>query len=73
MVVNHDEQVKVYSDIAKKLGITEKYKDVVSKASTFLNRHKDPDSVDVVLLMKHICFLHREIRDTVGKISWMIS
>ena len=38
MVVNHDEQVKVYSDIAKKLGITEKYKDVVSKASTFFKQ-----------------------------------
>ena len=50
MVVNHDEQVKVYSDIAKKLGITEKYGEVVSKASTFLNRHKDLDSVDVVFI-----------------------
>ena len=57
MVVNHDEQVKVYSDIAKKLGITEKYKDVVSKASTFLNRHKDPDSVDVVFVDEaHLLF-----------------
>lgn len=57
MVVNHDEQVKVYSDIAKKLGITEKYKDVVSKASTFLNRHEDPDSVDVVFIDEaHLLF-----------------
>ncbi len=57
MVVNHDEQVKVYSDIAKKLGITEKYGEVVSKASTFLNRHKDPDSVDVVFVDEaHLLF-----------------
>ena len=38
IVVNHDEQVKVYSDIARKLGITEKYGEVVSKASPFLNK-----------------------------------
>jgi len=57
MVVNHDEQVKVYSDIAKKLGITEKYGEVVSKASTFLNRHKDLDSVDVVFIDEaHLLF-----------------
>ena len=36
IVVNHEEQVKVYSDIARKLGITEKYGEVVSKASPFL-------------------------------------
>lgn len=60
MVVNHDEQVKVYSDIAKKLGITEKYKDVVSKTSTFLNEHKDPDSVDVVFVDEaHLLFTQK--------------
>lgn len=57
IVVNHEEQVKVYSDIAKKLGITEKYGEVVSKASPFLNKHKEDDSVDVVFIDEaHLLF-----------------
>lgn len=57
IVVNHEEQVKVYSDIAKKLGITEKYGEVASKASPFLNRHSQDDSVDVVFIDEaHLLF-----------------
>lgn len=57
IVVNHEEQVKVYSDVAKKLGITEKYGEVVSKASPFLNKHKEDDSVDVVFIDEaHLLF-----------------
>lgn len=57
IVVNHDEQVKVYSDIAKKLGITEKYGEVASKASAFLNKHTKDDSVDVVFIDEaHLLF-----------------
>lgn len=57
VVVNHEEQVKVYSDIAKKLGITEKYGEVASKASPFLNRHPEDDSVDVVFIDEaHLLF-----------------
>lgn len=57
IVVNHDEQVKVYSDIARKLGITEKYGEVVSKASPFLNKHPEDDSVDVVFIDEaHLLF-----------------
>ena len=57
MIVNHDEQVKVYSDIAQKLGITQKYGKVVSKASTFLNSHPDVDSVDVAFVDEaHLLF-----------------
>ncbi len=57
IVVNHDEQVNVYSDIAKKLGITEKYGEVVSKASPFLNKHPEDDSVEVVFVDEaHLLF-----------------
>lgn len=45
MVVNHNEQIKVYSDIAKKLGITEKYGEVISKASHFLNEKSNPPAM----------------------------
>lgn len=57
IVVNHDEQVKVYSDISKKLGITEKYGEVASKASPFLNKHPEDNSVDVVFIDEaHLLF-----------------
>lgn len=57
IVVNHEEQVKVYSDISKKLGISEKYGEVASKASPFLNRHSEDDSVDVVFIDEaHLLF-----------------
>lgn len=57
IIVNHDEQVKVYSDIAEKLGITERYGEVVSKASHFLNNHPKDDSVEVVFIDEaHLLF-----------------
>ena len=39
LLVNHDEQVTVYKQIAKKLGILEKYGNVVDKPTTFINNH----------------------------------
>ena len=57
VVINHAEQVKVYSDIAEKLGITEKYGECITKASRFLNLHKEEDSVDVVFIDEaHLLF-----------------
>ena len=57
MIVNHKEQVKVYADIFKKLGIEEKYGKVVSKASPFLNQHKEDDSIDVAFIDEaHLLF-----------------
>lgn len=57
MVVNHEEQVKVYKDVYKKLGIEECCGNVVSKATPFLNDHPDDDSVDVVFIDEaHLLF-----------------
>ena len=57
MVVNHEEQVKVYKDVYKKLGIEEACGNVVSKATPFLNEHPDDDSVDVVFIDEaHLLF-----------------
>ncbi len=40
LIVNHDEQLKVYKDILIKLGITDsKDQDTVSKATRFINNH----------------------------------
>ena len=57
MVVNHEEQVKVYKDVYRKLGIEEECGNVVSKATSFLNEHPEDDSVDVVFIDEaHLLF-----------------
>ena len=50
LLVNHDEQVIVYEQIAKKLGLTAKYGNIVSKPTTFINNHTTLDPVDVAFI-----------------------
>ena len=50
MLVNHDEQIKVYEQIAEKLGLTEKYGKIVSKPTAFINSHSEDDPVDVAFI-----------------------
>ncbi|MDO5156480.1 MAG: DUF2075 domain-containing protein [Eubacteriales bacterium] len=50
LLVNHDEQITVYEQIADKLGLTEKYGKVVSKPTTFINNHTEDDPVDVAFI-----------------------
>lgn len=50
LLVNHDEQITVYEQIAEKLGLTAKYGKVVSKPTTFINNHSEDDPVDVVFV-----------------------
>ena len=50
MLVNHDEQIIVYEQIAEKLGLTEKYGKVVSKPTTFINNHSENDPIDVAFV-----------------------
>lgn len=51
LIVNHDEQLKVYKDILIKLGITDsKDQDTVSKATRFINNHDSKNKVDIVLV-----------------------
>lgn len=50
LLVNHDQQVKVYEQIADKLGLTEKNKKIVSKPTTFINNHDPKCPVDVVFV-----------------------
>ena len=50
LLVNHDEQITVYEQIAEKLGLTAKYGKVVSKPTTFINNHSEDDLVDVVFV-----------------------
>lgn len=50
LLVNHDEQITVYEQIAEKLGLKRKYGKVVSKPTTFINNHSEHDPVDVVFI-----------------------
>ncbi|MBR2523454.1 MAG: DUF2075 domain-containing protein, partial [Clostridiales bacterium] len=50
MMVNHDEQVNVYEQIANKLGIIERYGNVVTKPTSFINNHTKDNPVDVVFV-----------------------
>ena len=50
LIVNHDEQITVYEQIAEKLGLTEKYGKVVSKPTTFINNHTKENPVDVAFI-----------------------
>lgn len=50
LLVNHDEQITVYEQIAEKLGLTGKYGKIVSKPTTFINNHSEGDPVDVAFI-----------------------
>jgi len=50
LLVNHDEQITVYEQIAEKLGLTKAYGKVVSKPTSFINSHSVDDPVDVAFI-----------------------
>ena len=50
MMVNHDEQITVYKQIAQKLGLTERYGEVVCKPTTFINHYTEEDPIDVAFV-----------------------
>ncbi len=50
LLVNHDEQITVYEQIAEKLGLTEKYGKVVCKPTSFINNHTQENPVDVAFV-----------------------
>lgn len=51
LLVNHDQQLKVYEQIASKLGILSKRNpDVVSKPTKFINNHSVDKKVDIVIV-----------------------
>lgn len=47
MIVNHDEQITVYEQIAEKLGLKNRFGDVVYKPTRFINTCSPDDPVDV--------------------------
>lgn len=50
LLVNHDQQLTVYQQIAAKLGLDRRIADAVSKPTHFINGHVDTDAVDIVLV-----------------------
>lgn len=50
LLVNHDEQLTVYEQIAQKLGLLRKGKKRVSRPTTFINNRSPEDKADVVLV-----------------------
>ena len=50
MMVNHDEQITVYAQIAQKLGLTERYGEIVCKPTSFINHHSKENPVDVAFI-----------------------
>lgn len=49
LLVNHDEQITVYKQIVDKLGLN-KYGDIVSKPTSFINNHSIDNPVDVAFI-----------------------
>ncbi|WP_034536460.1 DUF2075 domain-containing protein [Carnobacterium inhibens] len=51
LLINHEQQLKVYQQIANKLGITsKKVPNLVSKPTTFINNHTPEEKADVVIV-----------------------
>lgn len=50
MMVNHDEQITVYQQIAQKLGLTDKYGQVVCKPTSFINRTRKEEPIDIAFI-----------------------
>ena len=50
LIINHDEQITVYEQIAEKLGLTDKYGEVVSKPTRFINTHSPNNPVDIAFV-----------------------
>lgn len=51
LLVNHEQQLKVYQQISNKLGITsKKVPNLVTKPTTFINNHTPEEKADVVIV-----------------------
>lgn len=50
MMVNHNEQITVYEQIAQKLGLIEQYGEIVCKPARFINQHTKEEPIDVAFV-----------------------
>ena len=50
LIVNHDEQVNVYTQIAEKLGLHSKANETVLKPTRFIEQHSPDEKIDLALI-----------------------
>lgn len=50
LLVNHDEQLLIYDQIMKKLGVTKRHKPTVMKPTSFINKFSTDEKADIVLI-----------------------
>lgn len=50
LIVNHEEQITVYEQIASKLGLTDQYGEVVYRPTRFINTHSPGNPIDVAFV-----------------------
>lgn len=50
LIVNHKEQKTVYEQIVRKLGLTEKYGEIVYRPTRFINNHSPERPIDVAFI-----------------------
>lgn len=68
LIVNHDEQINVYKQIARKLGLRNKDgKEVVCKPTSFINNHSKDEPVDVAFIDEAHLLLTRGKQSYRGK------
>ena len=67
LLVNHNEHVSIYSQIASKLGIANKNK-IVQKPTSFINNNSSDEKVDVVIVDETHLLLTQGKQSYQGKI-----
>lgn len=50
LIVNHEEQITVYEQIASKLGLIDKYGEIVYRPTRFINMHSSEAPIDVAFV-----------------------
>ena len=50
LMVNHDEQVNVYKEIAQRLNLNKNGKEVITKPTIFINSHNPKEKIDVAFV-----------------------
>ncbi|MFD1464857.1 DUF2075 domain-containing protein [Lapidilactobacillus mulanensis] len=50
LLINHEQQLKVYEQIAQKLGLTRLDEKIVTKPTNFINNHTSENPVDIILI-----------------------
>ncbi|MCF7579709.1 DUF2075 domain-containing protein [Staphylococcus aureus] len=68
LLVNHNEHVTIYDQIAKKLGISSKSNKIVRKPTSFINSHDPENKVDVVIVDEAHLLLTQGQQSYQGKI-----